>query len=251
MGFIYSLINFLFFNGRLGERSDSLTAMFTNDSITTFGMTDTSQMPQMPIAPDFSTDAAAHASQVQTQIGALQKIDPDFNEVAFLSVAAQGYMKALQAEGAMSADDAKDVVTQSYHDRLATQIVEWQAQGYTRVISDLKVDGTKIFKVAVDGSSQALTVRVTGTGVRCTKDESSGVVSDGSSANVTFTEYATFVRPAGSVTPKTTDLGGAAHCPSCGAPAPASATVCPFCSTPLTPSGAAWLLDKISQSAYA
>jgi predicted lipid-binding transport protein (Tim44 family) len=246
LSFIYSLINFLFSNSRLTDRSDSLTAMFTDDTISAGSMAFT------PLAADTLPIAAPTlADQTAAQIGSLHQIDPDFNEVAFLSIAATSYTKAIQAEGMMSADDAKDVITQAYHDRLAARIADWQAQGYTRVVTGLNVDSTKVFKVSIDGTSQVLTVRVTGTGVRCTKDVSSGVVAEGSATSQTFTEYATFVRPAGSVTPKTTALGGAAHCPSCGAPAPATATVCPFCGTPLTPGGAAWLLDKVSQSAYA
>ncbi len=247
MGFLYTLINLLLSNTR---QSGSLTGMFTDDTVRSFGA-DVGFVPLVPPGPDEPSDASTLASHTQLQVDALQKIDPDFNEVAFLSMAAKSYTIAVQAEGSMSADDAKDVVTQTYLAALATKITEWQAAGYTRVVTGLNVDAVKTFKISVDGSSQMLTVRVTGSGVRCTKDASSGVVADGSATNATFTEYATFVRPAGSVTPKTVALGGAAHCPSCGAPAPLSATVCPFCGTPLTPSGAAWLLDKINQSAYA
>jgi predicted lipid-binding transport protein (Tim44 family) len=246
LSFIYSLINFLFFNNRLTDRSDSITAMFTDDTVSAGSMAFT------PLAADTVPSAPmTMADQMHAQIDSLQKIDPDFNEVAFLSSAATAYTKAIQAEGAMSADSATDVVTQAYHDRLAARVADWQAQGYTRVVTGLNVDGAKLFKVSIDGASESLTVRITGTGVRCTKDISSGVVAEGSITSQTFTEYATFVRPAGTVTPKTTALGGAAHCPSCGAPAPATATVCPFCGTPLTPGGAPWLLDRVSQSAYA
>jgi predicted lipid-binding transport protein (Tim44 family) len=226
------------------SRGDNLTAMFTDDTVSGFNTALT------PLAPDMPSGTLSPPDQAHAQIGSLQQIDPDFIEVAFLSSAATAYAKAIQAEGAMSADDAKDVVTQAYHDRLAARIAEWQAEGYKRVVTDLNVDGTKLFRVSIDGTSQVLTVRITGTGVRCTKDISSGVVFEGSVTRQTFNEYATFVRPAGTVTPKTTALGGAAHCPSCGAPAPATATVCQFCGTPLTPGGAPWLLDKVSQSAY-
>jgi len=150
----------------------------------------------------------------------------------------------------MSPDNAAAIATQAYHDRLATQTGEWQAEGLTRVISDLKIDDARLFKISIDGTRQSATVRIAGSSVRCTKDATSGVVVDGSNVKTTFNEYATFVRPAGSVTPKTTDLGGASHCPSCGAPAPASAMICPFCGTPLTPGSAPWLLDRLSQSAY-
>jgi predicted lipid-binding transport protein (Tim44 family) len=241
LGLLFSILRFLMSD----SRGDNVTAMFTDDTISTGSMAFT------PLAPDMPSGMLSPPEQAHAQVGSLQQIDPDFNEVAFLSTAATAYTKAIQAEGAMSPDDAIDVVTQAYHDRLAARIADWQAQGYTRVVTGLNVDGTKLFKVSIDGTSQVLTARITGTGVRCTKDVSTGVVAEGSATSQTFTEYATFVRPAGTVTPKTTALGGAAHCPSCGAPAPATATVCPFCGTPLTPGGVAWLLDKISQSAYA
>jgi len=241
LGFLFSLLRFFLSD----TRGDNLTAMFTDDTISAGSIALT------PLAPEMPSGTLSPPDQAHAQISSLQQMDPDFNEVAFLSAAASAYTKAIEAEGAMSADDAKDVATQAFHDRLAARIADWQSQGYTRVVSGLNIDGTKLFKVSIDGVAQFLTVRITGSSVRCTKDISSGVVAEGNIASQMFTEYATFTRPAGTVTPKTTALGGTAHCPSCGAPAPATATVCPFCGTPLTPGGAPWLLDKISQTAYA
>lgn len=209
--------------------------------------------PQMDLS---TTTAPSVASQpmwakAQQQVDSLKQIDPDFNQIAFLDYAAKAWSQAQTAEGAMDASGATDVVTPAYAASLKSRIDDWKNQGFRRVISGLKLDGTTLYKVSLDGVSQALVVRMSGSGIRYTQDTASGTAQDGSMQSDTFTEFATFVRPSGSVTPKTSALGGPTHCPSCGAPAPASATVCPFCNTPLTPSGAPWLLDHVSQSAYA
>jgi hypothetical protein len=222
---------------RFGGRSQ--TAMLTNDNL----MIDTS-----PLGPDLT--AQPMWQKARQQIEDLQKIDPDFNQVSFLSSAASAYTQALAAEGSMDPSGARNVTTPAYAAHLAQRIEGWKNQGLRRVVKDTKLDGTTLFKVSLDGVSQSLVVRVSGSGIRYTQDTATGVAADGSFQNESFTEFATLVRPAGAVTPKTVQLGGPTHCPSCGAPAPASATICPFCNTPLTPGGVPWLLDHVSQSAY-
>jgi hypothetical protein len=201
-----------------------------------------------PLGPDIaSTPMWQKARQ---QVEDLQKIDSNFNEFGFLTVAASAYLQALAAEDAMNPSAASDVVTPAYAARLAQHVDDWKNQGLRRVIRGMKLDGTTLFKVSLDGVSQALVVRISGSGVRYTQDVATGMAAEGSVQNETFTEFATFIRPAGAVTPKSAQAGGATHCPSCGAPAPMSATRCAFCGTPLTASSAPWLLDHISQSAY-
>jgi len=200
------------------------------------------------LGPDLSSQPMWQ--KARQQIEDLQKIDPNFNEVGFLSVAASAYVQALAAEGAMDPSGAKDVVTPAYAARLTQRIDDWKNQGLRRVISGVKLDGTTLFKISLDGVSQGLVVRVSGSGVRYTQDTATGMAAEGNVQTETFTEFATFTRPAGAITPKTAQLGGATHCPSCGAPAPMSATKCEFCGTPLTASSSPWLLDHISQSAY-
>jgi hypothetical protein len=213
-------------------------------------------MPPTLLTPQFDPSATSTVAtqpmwaKAQQQVDSLKQIDPDFNQIAFLDYAAKAWMQAQTAEGAMDASGATDVVTPAYATNLKSRIDDWKNQGFRRVINGLKLDGTTLYKVSLDGVSQALVVRMAGSGIRYTQDMASGSAVDGDMQSETFTEFATFIRPGGSVTPKTAALGGQTHCPSCGAPAPASATVCPFCNTPLTPSGAPWLLDHVSQSAY-
>lgn len=208
--------------------------------------------PQMDLSTTTATSVASQPmwAKAQQQVDALKQIDSDFNQIAFLDYAAKAWTQAQTAEGSMDASSASAVVTPAYLANLKTRIDDWKNQGFRRVVSGLKLDGTTLYKVSLDGVSQSLVVRIAGSGVRYTQDTATGSAADGDMQSETFTEFATFVRPAGAVTPKTAALGGQTHCPSCGAPAPASATVCPFCNTPLTPSGAPWLLDHVSQSAY-
>jgi hypothetical protein len=215
------------------------TTLFRGDDV----MLDTA-----PLGPDITS--VPMWQKARQQIEDLQKIDPNFSEVAFLSAAASAYTQALAAEGSMDPNAARDVVTPAYAARLAQRIDDWKNSGLRRVVKDTKLDGTTLFKVSLDGLTQSLVARISGSGVRYTQDAATGIAAEGSLHNESFTEFATLVRSAGAVTPKTAQLGGPTHCPSCGAPAPASATVCPFCNTPLTPGGAPWLLDHVSQSAY-
>jgi Tim44-like domain len=211
-----------------------------------------SETDLMPDTSSLGPDIVAQPmwQKARQQIDDLRKIDPDFNEVAFLSIAASAYTTALAAEGAMDSSGARDVVTPAFAARLAQRIDKWNNQGLRRVVNGIKLDGTTLFKVSLDGATQSLVVRVSGSSVRYLQDAATGVATEGSKQIESFTEFATLVRPASAVTPKTAQVGGPTHCPSCGAPAPTMATKCQFCNTPLTPGGAPWLLDHVSQSAY-
>ncbi len=168
------------------------------------------------------------------QIAQLQRIDPDFNEVAFLSQATNAFQAALQAEAAMNPDAASSIGTNAFVDCLKQKVAGWRTSGLTRTIAGLKLDPPTLMKISVDGTQQQVTVRFTGTAVQAQW----------------FTEFATFVRPAGSTTPKAAAVGAPVNCPKCGAPAPPGALVCPYCSSPLSGTGGTWLLDHLSASAY-
>lgn len=190
------------------------------------------------------------AEKARDQIAALQQIDPDFNEVAFLNQATAAFQAAMQAEGAMKPDAAASVGTPAFVDCLKQKVDDWRSGALARNVSGVKLDSPTIMKISVDGTQQQLTVRFTGIAVRNTTDTISNTLSDGSAQPQWFTEFATFVRPAGSTTPKTASAGAPVSCPRCGAPAPPGAITCPFCSSPLTGTGGIWLLDHLSASAY-
>jgi predicted lipid-binding transport protein (Tim44 family) len=184
------------------------------------------------------------------QIAQLQRIDPDFNEVAFLSQATNAFQAALQAEGAMNPDAVSSIGTSAFVDCLKQKVADWRNSGLTRTIGGLKLDPPTLMKISVDGTQQQMAVRFTGTAVRNTTDSMTNTLSDGSAQPQWFTEFATFVRPAGSTTPKAAAAGAPVNCPKCGAPAPPGALVCPYCSSPLSGTGGTWLLDHLSASAY-
>jgi hypothetical protein len=188
--------------------------------------------------------------QAQSQIASLKTIDPDFSEVAFLEQASKAYIAVCDAQSTMSADAAGSRVTPSYLNGLRAQIAQWNSSGMRRVCKDLKLDGGTMFKVSVDGDRQVITARFTGEATRFTQDVATGAAVDGSMQPESFTEFVSFVRPAGATTPKAVGAGAPAHCPACGAPATAGAIYCSFCGTPLTGTGGVWLLDHISVSAY-
>lgn len=221
--------------------------------------TDDAVVTEMPLTPLGATTVIAAASTAPPQtmqqrahdeIATLQQVDPDFSEMQFLAQATAQYQSYLAADGAMSADALRPIATQNFVDGYKTCVASWANAGLRRVVKDMKMIGSAIIKVSLDGTQQAIVVRFSSSGVRYTQDSDSGVATDGSAQPDTFTEFATFVRPAGVTTPKAVSAGGATHCPSCGAPTTAGAATCPFCGTQLTGTGGTWLLDKISASAY-
>jgi len=215
---------------------------------------DSNGMPPLGLgddAPDPSTPAAPPMwVQAKAQLETLQQADSNFLETTFLTQATKAYSAVLAAEGAMSADAIASVVTPDFLDRFKKRIADWRDAGLTRFVSDVNLDPPTTFKANIGGDVQSITVRFTGSAKRFTKDDMTNLVSEGSAQVDSFTEFATFTRPAGSTTPKSADGGGAIHCPSCGAPVDAGALCCTFCGAMISGSGGTWLLDHTSVSAY-
>ena len=211
-------------------------------------------IPSADLADQLSAQQAQPAPpmwvQARAQLETLQKADPAFLESSFLTQAAKTYAAALSAEGAMSTDGIASVATPTFAASLNDRISAWRSAGYTRVVSDVSLDAPTIFKVAIGGASQSITVRFTGSAKRYTKDDMTGLVTEGAAQAQSFTEFATFTRPAGSTTPQAAQNGGALHCPSCGAPADPGALKCAYCGAPISGTGGTWLLDHTSVSAY-
>lgn len=188
--------------------------------------------------------------QAKTQLEGLQKADPNFREPDFLSQAAKTYSAALAAEGAMDAAPITGLVTPAFLATLQHRIEAWRSGGFTRTVSDVNLDPPATLRVTIGGEQEAITVRFTGSAKRFTKEDMTNLVTEGSVQADSFTEFATFVRPAGSTTPKSVADGAPTHCPSCGAPVDNGSLRCAFCGAPLTGTGGTWLLDKLSASAY-
>ncbi len=188
--------------------------------------------------------------QAKAQIESLRKGDPNFSESAFLTQAARSYAAALAAEGAMNADGLASLATPDFLRRFQTRLSGWRGAGFTRVVSDVKLDAPTTLKVASGGQFQSITVRFTGTARRFTREDMTNIVVDGAAEPESFSEFATFVRAAGSSTPLTPAGGGNVHCPSCGAPLEEGAAHCAFCGATASGTGGTWLLDRISASAY-
>jgi predicted lipid-binding transport protein (Tim44 family) len=188
--------------------------------------------------------------RVHDEVTALQQIDPDFNELQFLSQAAGIYQTYLSCDADMNADGMTSIATPQCVAAYRTCVAKWKNAGVRRVVHDMKIVGSATIKVMLDGTRQAIVVRFISSGVRFTQDSDSGVATDGSARSDSFTEFATFVRPAGTSTTKSAAAGGTTHCPSCGAPVTAGAATCAFCGTNIPGTGGTWLMDKISESAY-
>ncbi|MBV8170696.1 MAG: transporter [Candidatus Eremiobacteraeota bacterium] len=187
--------------------------------------------------------------QARDQIASLQKIDPGFSEVSFLTQASKTYLAALDAEDHMDAGALQGIASQSYTEQLANCITTWRAANLVRHVTGVTIDSPMIFKVTTDGACESIVVRFTGRSVRYTSNDSTGVVTDGGAQPAFFTEFATFTRPSGTTTPPT-GANAPTHCPSCGAPIEPGTATCPYCNTPLSGTGTLWLIDRLAASPY-
>lgn len=187
-------------------------------------------------------------SQVKDQIAALQQADPEFSTAAFLSQATSVYLAALTATDQSSPALLGARATQAFINQQSASLRMLQRSGLVRRASDVMLDAPVIFKISMDGVLQRITVRFTGQAVRYTADSSNSVVTEGSKQPAYFIGFATFVRPAGTTTPKAIGDRGPLHCPACGAPAQPDTAVCSFCGTPYTGPGTNWQIDSVSDS---
>jgi hypothetical protein len=222
------------------------TTMWTSDDLSL----STESMQLMPNAPLLTGAPPSIQQRVHDEVAALRQIDPDFNELQFLAQATDSYQTYLSRDGEMNADGMTAIATPEFVAGYRTCVTKWKNAGLRRVVHDMKTTGSAIIKVTLDGTRQAIVVRLISSGVRFTQDIDSRIATDGSAQPDSFTEFATFVRPAGTSTRKSAAAGGITHCPSCGAPSVAGAATCAFCGTNLTGTGSTWLLDKTSESAY-
>ena len=240
--FIGDALNVLF---RTGASGNTRMTIWTSDDVSG------DAMMAAPIPLDTATMPQPTGQQrAHDEIGVLQQIDPDFNELQFLQMATAQYDAYSAADGAMDPDALANVATPAFIDAYRQRVAQWKAAGLRRVVHDVSMPGSAVIKVSVDGTRQAIVVRFSTSGVRFTQDVDSGVATEGGSTSETSTEFATFVRPPGTTTPKTPATGATTHCPSCGAPLAGGEPKCPFCGTQLTGTGGTWLLDHVSASAY-
>jgi hypothetical protein len=183
-------------------------------------------------------------------VNGLKAIDPNFNDIEFLAQAAQTYQASLAAQAAMDIEKVSAITTKRFRDCLAATVSERRVQDLMEHVSDVEFNPSKIVRVSVAGTQHVIVVRFNGTWVRYTANASTCILTEGSTQPQAFTEFATFVRPAGTTTPKPIGAGAPPHCPGCGAPTRPGTVICPFCSTPLTGTGGTWLLDGVSASPY-
>ncbi len=237
-----------FFGLLTQSRRGSIISTMCADESVRFADFDTGAASAMLDTP--SAPATPMWVQAKDQLATLQRADPAFLEATFLSQAAKTYSAMLAAEAAMDVSGLHDLATKNFLDGMQQRIDAWHAGGFTHVVSDVTLDPGTIFKVTIGAQSQAICVRFTGSAKRFTREDMTNLISDGSIKSTSFSEFATFVRPAGSTTPRCTALSGALHCQSCGAPVSDGALRCTFCGAPVSGSGGTWRLDHTSLSAY-
>jgi hypothetical protein len=200
--------------------------------------------------PPSKDDILSPMFGARDDVNGLKVIDPNFSDIDFLAQAARTYQAALTAGAAMDAQKVSAVTTKRFRDCLADSASDRRAQGQMEHVSDVEFQTSRIISVSAAGTHQVIVVRFSGTWVRYTANASTCILTEGSTQPQAFTEFATFIRPAGTTTPKSIGAGAPAHCPGCGAPARPGTVLCPFCSTPLTGTGGIWLLDSISATPY-
>jgi len=235
-----------FVDSLLNPASTSSTGMFATDDISLQAMA-------TGAAVNADAQSVLHgtmADRARDQITELQRVDPNFSEVQFLAQASTLYGAALATETTMDIGGLAGIATPEFLATFQKRFDDLRQCGLQCAVSDIKLLSSTIMNLTLDATKQSILVRFVGTGVRASQDAVTHAAVDGSLTPQSFTEFATFVRPAGTTTTPTAAQGGDTHCPSCGAPTVAGAAKCPFCGTQLTGTGSDWLLDKLSASAY-
>jgi predicted lipid-binding transport protein (Tim44 family) len=188
--------------------------------------------------------------KARAKLAMLEKADPNFREWTFLSRAYSIFRSVLIAEGAANPDLIASVVTPAFLDCFKQRLVQWTTSKQIRVVSDVAIDPPVVFNVVVGPQMQAVTVRFSGIARRFTKDTVTDRVLEGADKLSYFAEFGTFVRPAGSITPKSVVESGTVHCPHCGGPVEEGAMTCGFCGVAISGAGGTWLLDHTDASPY-
>jgi hypothetical protein len=202
------------------------------------------------VLPPSKDDILSPMFGARDDVRGLKAIDPNFSDIAFLAQAAQTYQAVLTAEAATDMEKVSAVTTKRFRDCVAAAASERRAHGLMEHVSDVEFHPSTIVNVSVAGAHHRIVARLSGTWVRYTADASTCILTDGSTQRQPFTEFVTFVRPAGTTTPKPIGVGAPTHCPGCGAPTRPGTVICPFCGTPLTGTGGTWQLDSVSATPY-
>ena len=117
------------------------------------------------------------------------------------------YQTYLACDADMDPDGMTAIATPECVASYRACVAKWKMAGMRRVVRDTKMMGSAIIRVMIEGSRQAIVVRLISTGVRCTQDIGTGATVQGSAAPESFTEFGTFVRPPGITTPKSAGAG--------------------------------------------
>jgi hypothetical protein len=189
---------------------------------------------------------AFDANAVADGIAALKKLDPNFDERAFLDRAQTSFFKVQQAWAARNQDLARDCLSDALYERHKMQTDQLVANHQVDVLENIVIGNARIVKVEAGTAFDSITVAFTASMTDYTIDEATKKVVGGNQFQQTFTEYWTFIRRSDAKsTAGQTTLN--ATCSSCGAPLQLKDGKCAYCGAFARTSSSDWVVDTIEQ----
>jgi len=190
---------------------------------------------------------ARRQADVAGRLDAISKRDPAFDQALFLRRIHKGFLEVQAAWSAQDFTAVSRFLSDGVRERFTMQAEMLREEGIRNVIEDVSIQSSSIVAVESDDFFDTIHVEISARGKDSDLDFSTGRVIRGG-ANSPFTEYWSFLRRPGAVTPATGGLIEGS-CPNCGAPLSISDRgKCENCDSIVSSGEYDWVLAEITQS---
>ncbi len=174
--------------------------------------------------------------------------DPGFDRDRFLARVEEAFMRLQGAWQERDLKTARPYMGQGVYLSWQTQIEQLTALHKKNLLEGLTLSGAAIVAASHGSRYEHISVKLDATAADYEVDERTGEVVFGSRTPAPFTEYWTFERTAGVVTPENGGLLDQV-CPNCGAPLNISEIgECEYCNAAVTSGRFDWVLARIDQA---
>ena len=184
-------------------------------------------------------------AQLAQNLARLRQKDPTFDEAAFLARVRLIFSTMQTAWSSLQWEAARPYLGDGLFASSAYWIDAYRAQGLRNVTDGARITGLEVVRVEADRWFDAVTVRLSATGLDYTRRDADGEVVGGSQTTLrAYSEYWTLVRGVGKTgAPQLEGL-----CPHCGAPLQVSmAAKCGQCGVKVNSGEFDWVLARIEQ----
>lgn len=174
---------------------------------------------------------------------AMEARHPQLSWDSFIARAKNTFNTLQSAWSAGDWEKVRHLETHSLYNTHRYWMENYREAGLSNRVEDVEIKAVDLARIETDAFYEGITVRIFAKAYDYTLDKQDKVVSGSKRTKQSFSEYWTFVRPAGEK--KKSD---GHHCPNCGAPVePGPSTVCDFCASVVMKDSNEWVLAEIVQ----